>query len=111
MSAVELITVLVDGSSWVNKVTYEPDTGRQEIVTIKGANINHQIPLVIFMQFALAMFDFKDQDGFSSVGAAVSHFIKTHTEYNIKTLDTWADGLVDDLNMAQRDALVASLLS
>ncbi len=109
MSVIEQIVVLVDGSSWVNKVTYEPDTGRQEIVTIKGANINHQIPLVIFMQFAWAMFDFKDQDGNPSVGAAVSHFIKTHTEYNMKMLDTWADELVDDLNDAQKDALMASL--
>ncbi len=109
MSAVEQIAVLIDSSSWVNKVTYEPDTGRQEIVTIKGANIVHQVPQTMFIAFVLSMFDFKDQDGNPSVGAAVSQFIQTHREYNIKALDTWADELVDDLNDAQKDALMASL--
>ena len=111
MSTVEQVVVLVDGSSWVNKVIYEPDTGRQEIITIGGAsaNILHQIPLTMFIAFVLSMLDFKDKDGNDSAGAAVSHFIKTHSDYNIKTLDTWADALVDDLNDAQKDALMASL--
>ena len=112
MSIVSRIVVEVEGSDWVNKVTYDPETGRSEIVTIKTPTnpIVHQIPADIFYALQFNMADFHDKDGNESAGAAVSDFIRRHTDYSVKATSTWADELVEGLTDAQKDALVASLI-
>ena len=112
MSNVSRIIVEVEGSGWVNKVIYTPETGRSEIVTIKTPTnpIVHQIPADIFYALQFNMADFHDRDGNESAGAAVSEFIRRHTDFSVKATSTWANDLVDGLTDVQKDALMASLI-
>ena len=111
MSKVARVIVEVDGSSWVNKVIYDPETARQEIITISAPDtpIAHQVPQDVFLALLINMGDFYDQNGAESACAAVSNFIKMHRDYSIKAASTWADELVSDLTDTQREALYNSL--